>query len=162
VLLSSPGDEARASARSHTVSVPVCSVESVRVSVQASQSDHSHRGLNWRVQIAQFGPYGVRAFVCCHFGLPDGLPSHDLLLCGCGCRHRFLDRTLVSGADHPDLEDLDSFTIARIGDRLSVRSDSNERRDQTNKCGNDMMRSGAKIPHRGVSLIAEHPGDRRK
>ena len=62
------------------------------------------------------------------------------------------------------LEDLDPLTIACVGGRLSVRSASNERRNQTNKCGSDIMRSGAKSPHRGVSLAGtpRSDADRRK
>ena len=63
------------------------------------------------------------------------------------------------------LEDLDPLTITCVGGRLSMRSASDKRRKQTNKRGSDIMRSGAKSPHRGVFLLRNIPGsdgDRRK
>src|SRR5580704_2395032 len=70
-------------------------------------------------------------------GLPGGPPLRHLLFCECGCRLRFLDRTLVSGAHLLYLEDLDPLTIACVGGRLSMRSASDEHRKQTNKRGSD-------------------------
>ena len=83
----------------------------------------------------------------------------------CGCRFRFLDRNLFSGGPILYLKDLNPLTISRIGSRLSLRPASDERQDETTKCGNDTIPYGANTPHRGVSIV-EYPrvtnGNQRK
>ena len=74
----------------------------------------------------------------------------------CGCRFRFLDRTLFGGGPLLYLEDLNPLTISRIDSRLSLRSASDERKDETKKCGNDTIPTERTL-HIAASLLLNIP-----
>jgi hypothetical protein len=74
----------------------------------------------------------------------------------CGCRFRFLDRTLFGDGPFLYLEDLNPLTISRIDSRLGLRSPSDERQDETTKCGNDTIPHGTNTPL-AASLLLNTP-----